>query len=245
MIKGIFNKSQISEFLFPIQIVGSILDPKDDGGIILNFDKETKSIAIFTKKQSLGTIIFIKYKDLINTFEVDDEKIGIIKISEFIKYFSVIEDENTEIEFKDNLFSIKDSDSEINFKTADISTINEASKNFKFSDWYGNIIIDDKFKKLNKAIKLLSNEDYIYIEGKDNKVSFTVRKSDLDNNKFKCAFDCTITKDFNLIIKKSLFQMATENKCKKINLKFAERFICVECETDFSTITFFVAKSNV
>ena len=39
--------------------------------------------------------------------------------------------------------------------------------------------------------------------------------------------------------------MATENKYKSIKLKFAERFICVECENDFSNVTFFVAKSNV
>lgn len=246
MIKGLFNKTQIKEFIYPLNVIANILDPKDDGGIILNFDKDKKDIKIYTKKHSIGTIIFVTYNDLINNFEIDNDKLGIINISDFIKYFSIIDDENTEIQFKDNLFSIKDNDSEISFKTADLSTITEFNKNFNFKDFICEIELDDdKFKKLNKAIKALSSEDYIYIKGKDNKIFYTIKRKDIDFNTFKWNFDATLKKDFEIIIKKDLYQMATTLNSDKKILKIAERFIMVESIRDNSSISMFVAKSNI
>ena len=55
----------------------------------------------------------------------------------------------------------------------------------------------------------------------------------------------TVKKDFEIVIKKDLFNMATSVNCNTKILKIAERLISVECERDNSTITFFVAKSNI
>jgi len=247
MIKGLFNKIQIKEFLYPLQVISNILDPKDDGGIILNINKETKEINIFTKKMSIGTILFVKFKDLLNTFEITDESIGIINISEFTKYFSVIDDDNTEIEYTDSKFTIKGVDTEICFNTSDISLITESKKEFKFSDWLCEFVYDEKFSKLEKAIKSFINEDFVYIKGDsiNNKLSFTVRKSDLDMNKFKFSIDCPIKKDFQIIAKKDIFNVLTSVNCNNMTIKIAERLFSLECERENSVMTFFVANYNI
>lgn len=244
MIKGLFNKVQIEQFLYPLKVLSKILDPKDDGGVILNFDSKTKSVAIYTKKQSQGMYIFIKYFDLFDAFQIDDEKIGIIKISDFINYFSVIDDNNTEISFSDNVFYIKDDSSEINFKTADISNIAEGPKNLKTPIWLSEIKYDSSFDRFEKAMKMFTNEDHIYMTGKssENKIDFLVRKVDLDNNKFKCSVSSQ-TKDFEMLVKKQLLQTAIDVKSNDIMIKVAERFISVESKTDYFSINFFIAKS--
>ena len=157
---------------------------------------------------------------------------------------TIIDDDNTEIEYKDKVFCIKTSDCELNFRTADSSIIQELGKKFSFSDWSAEIEINDNFKKLQKAIKLLPDEKYIYIKGdtENKKLNFTVKKTELDTNAFKSSFDCDIKKDVSIIINKDYFQIAESTKCKKMTLKIADRFICVECENDISTITFFIAK---
>lgn len=247
MIKGIFNKEQIEEFLYPLQVLNTIVDSKSSkSGIILNFDSATKEINVYVTNLSMGTVVFVKYKNLLDSFHVDNDKIGIINIADFIKYFSIIDDDNTEIEFNANRFLIKDGSSEIAFQTADIEMIKEGLKTFKGQDWLVSTEFDQKFAKLQKALKSMVNEEYIFIKGdaETKKVNFTVRQKDLDANNYKCALDTEVKSNIELIIKKEYFQNATSIKCDTLNFKISDRLVNFECQRKNSEISIFIAKCD-
>lgn len=247
MIKGIFNKDQIQEFLYPLQFLNTIVDSKSSkSGLVFNFDAATKEINVYVTNMTLGTVIFLKYKNLLNSFHVDDEKIGIINISDFIKYFSIIDDDNTEIEFNANKFYIKDGSSEISFQTADIAMIGEGLKTFKGQDWLAITPFDDKFDKLQKAMKSMVNEEYLFIKGDsvNKKLSFIVRKKDLDTNNYKTSIDLEIKTDLDLAINKEYFQNASSIKCDTMTFKVSDRLINFNCERKNSEISIFIAKAT-
>lgn len=246
MIKGIFNKEQIQEFLYPLQFLNSIIDSKSSkSGVIFNFDAETKEINVYIKNQSISTLVFLKYKNLLNSFHVDTEQIGIINISDFIKYFSVIDDDNTEIEFNGNKFFIKDSDSEISFQTADVSMISEGLKTFKGQDWLVSTDYDEKFNKLQKAIKSMVNEEYIFIKGEaaTKKLNVIVRKKDLDTNNYKTSLDVDVKTDFEVAVNKDYFQNAASIKCDSMELRLSDRLVNFVCQRKNSEISVFIAKA--
>ncbi len=246
MIKGIFNKEQIQEFLYPLQFLNSIIDSKSSkSGVIFNFDAETKEINVYVKNAAIGTLVFLKYKNLLNSFHVDNDKIGIINVSDFIKYFSIIDDDNTEIEFNGNKFFIKDADSEISFQTADIDMIAEGMKTFKGQDWLVTTDYDEKFNKLQKAIKSMVNEEYIFIKGEaaTKKLHFIVRKKDLDTNNYKTSLDMDIKADIDVAVNKDYFQNVASIKCDSMELKLSDRLINFVCQRKNSEISVFIAKA--
>jgi hypothetical protein len=247
MIKGIFNKEQIQEFLYPLQFLNTIIDAKSSkSGIIFNFDSINKEINVYVSNMSVGTLVFLKYKNLLNSFHVDDEKIGIINISDFIKYFSIIEDDNTEIEFNNNKFYIKDGTSEISFQTADIAMIAEGLKTFKGQDWIISTEFDEKFDKLQKAMKSMVNEEYLFIktDSQNKKTNFIVRKKDLDTNNYKTTIDTDVKSDIEIAINKEYFQNASSIKCDSMNFQISDRLINFNCKRKNSEISVFIAKAT-
>jgi hypothetical protein len=247
-MKIVLNKEKIKAFCKPLMsLMNTIKD--DDGGVILNVDKTTNEITISAKKDSVGTVIFVKYKkDLLEGIEIDkDEQIGILKLSEFIKYFSVIDDDKTELLFDNNKFVLSNGDANLSFKTADVDMIKEGPKTFKGASWYSEVVVDSKFEKLNKAMAALNNEDCVYIEGdKDSGVvTFTVKSSNIEINKFSTKIMSPVTQNFDLPFNKEYFTTALSIPTDSVKLSISERFINVQGETKYFSISYFVAKKTI
>lgn len=248
MFKLVADKVKINHFIKPLQSLASFIKD-DDGGIVLNFDKEKLESNIYVKKESDGVLVFVKYKkELLENLEIDkDEKVGVLKLSDFIKYFSVIDDDKTEISFENNNLSIKTDNADITFKTADTDMISEGLKNFRAVTWLSEIVIDEKFDKLKKAMNVLGNEDCVYIKGDVslNKLIFTVKSSSLDINKFTIKIDSQVTKDFELPFNKEYLQIALACPSQTTKLFIGERLICINADNTYSNLTYFIAKKAI
>lgn len=248
MMKIVLSKEKIKAFCKPLQSLMSVITD-DDGGVILNVDKTTNEISINAKKDSIGTVIFIKYnKDLLEGVEMDkDEKIGILKLSEFVKFFSVIDDDKTEMVFNNNEFAISCGDADLSFKTADVDMIKEGPKTFKGASWLCELEVDEKFEKLKKAMSVLSNEDCVYLAGDkdDGALTCTVKSSSMEINKFKTKIITTVTQDFDLPFGKDHFMSALSIPTDSVKLAIGERFINVHGTSKYFSYSHFVAKKTI
>lgn len=248
MMKIVLNQEKIKAFCKPlIALMNTIKD--DDGGVILNVDKDTNEISISAKKDSVGTVIFVKYKkELFEGAEMDkDEHIGILKLSEFVKFFSIIADDKTELLFENNKFTVTSGSDDLSFKTADVDMIKEGPKTFKGASWFSEIPVDSKFDKLNRAMSVLNNEDCVYIEGdKDSGVvTFTVKSSNIEINKFSSKIMSPVTQNFEIPFNKEYLTTALAIPTDTVKLAISERFINTQGETKYFTISYFVAKKTV
>lgn len=248
MFKLTFNKEKIRAFTKPISALTSVISD-DDGGIIINFDKEKKDGLIAVKKDAYGMIILIKYKpELFDNIVIDkDEKVGVLKLGDFIKYFSIIDDDNTAIEFADNTFNIASNESNFSFKIADTDMIKEGLKNFKGATMLTELEVDAKFDRLKKAMGVLSTEDCVYIKGSvaDSNLAFTVKNSNMEINKFNIKIPATVTKDFESPYNKELLSMAFDLPTDTMKVALAERFISFVGESKYYTISYFIAKKTL
>lgn len=248
MMKIVLSKEKIKAFCKPLQSLMSVITD-DDGGIILNVDKATNEISISAKKDSIGTVIFIKYnKDLLEGVDIDkDERIGILKLSEFIKYFTVIDDDKTELVFDNNKFVLSCGDANLSFKTADVDMIKEGPKTFKGTSWLSELEVDSKFEKLQKAMSVLSNEDCVYLTGNkdDGAITFTVKSSSMEINKFNTKVLTAVSQDFELPFNKEHFISALTIPTDTAKLAIGERFINVQGTTKYFSYSHFVAKKTI
>lgn len=248
MLKIVLNQEKIKAFCKPlVSLMNTIKD--DDGGVILNVNKDSGEITISAKKDSVGTVIFVKYKkELFEGAEIDkDEQIGILKLSEFIRYFTVINDDKTELVFDNNKFTVSSGEDNISFKTADVDMIKEGPKAFKGASWFSELIVDSKFDKLNKAMSVLNNEDCVYLEGdKDSGViTFTVKSSNIEINKFSTKIVTPVSQNFEIPFNKEYFTTALSIPTDTVKLSISERFINAQGDTKYFSMSYFVAKKTV
>lgn len=248
MMKVTFNKEKIRAFTKPLSALTSVVTD-EDGGIIINFDKEKKDGLIAVKKDSYGMIIIIKYKpELFENMDIDNnEKVGILKLGDFIKYFSIIDDDATEVVFKDNTFTITSNESDFSFKIADTDMIKEGLKNFKGAAVLTEMDVDAKFDRLKKAMGVLSTEDCVYIKGSsaDSNVAFTVKNSNMEINKFNIKIPATVSSDFDSPYNKELLSLAFGLPTDTLKLSVAERFISFVGESKYYTMSYFIAKKTL
>lgn len=246
-MKGQFGtREKLKAFIDPLVAASAIMA---DNGVILNAVTADKSVQMFAHNTDAGTLIYLTYpKELFDgfTFAATDEKIGIMKLSEFIKYFSVIEDDGVAMDFENNKFSLSYNTEHLSFKTADADLIKEAGKNFKPASmkWFSEVEVDKKFTKLIKAMNVLSNEDCVVVSGSkaDSKVTFTVKSSTVDINNFKFEVDAAVTEDFSYPYIKNIFQLILATGSEKIKMSISERLIMFDCANKYSSMKFFLAK---
>jgi hypothetical protein len=244
-MKGTFETGEkITAFITPLKNLGDVMG---DSGVVLNVDKEEKTINIYAINSSAGTLIYLKYiGGLFDnfTFADQEEKVGVLKLSEFVRYFSVLDDAGVSLEFEDNLFSIKHDGGALSFKTADPDVIKQAPKTFKGSTWFTEFEIDSRFSKLHKAMNVLANEDCLFVNGvKDtNKVTMTVKSETIDINSFKVAFDNPVVQDFNSHYRKDVLQQIFKTPSESIKVSFADRLAKFECKSKFFEMTYYLAK---
>jgi hypothetical protein len=222
-------------------------DDMADCGVVLNVDKEEKTINIYAINSSVGTLIYLKYVGGLFdnfTFADQDEQIGVLKLSEFVRYFSVLDDAGASIEFDNTLFSIKHDGGTLSFKTADPAVINQAPKTFKGSTWLTEFEINSRFSKLHKAMSVLSNEDCLFATGikNDNKVTMTVKSATVDINSFKVTIDNPVTQDFECLYRKDVLQQILKTPSDSIKVSFSDRLAKFECKSKYYEMTYYVAK---
>lgn len=252
MLTGTLAKDKKVDF---VKVLGAVANfiTDDDGGIIINVDKEKLEANIFAKKDSAGTLIFVKYNPSMFTgFTIDkDERIGVLKINDFIRYFSVIDEDKVIIKFDNNDFSITGADSgaesSISFRTADVDLIKEGLKSFKGTTWLSEIIVDEKLDKLKTAMDVLKDEECVFIKGdaKQGTVTFTVKSSGVEINKFKITLAATVSQDFDTPYSKEYLQNVLKMPTKTVKIMVADRFISVYGVTDNYSITYYLAKKTL
>lgn len=252
MFKGTLTKDKKADF---VKVLGAVANfiTDEDGGIIINLDKEKSEANIFAKKDSAGTLIFVKYNSpMFSGFTIDqDEKVGVMKINDFIKYFSVIDEDKVDISFKDHVFSIngsdKDEGSEISFRTADVDLIKEGLKTFKGTTWFTELVVDEKFDKLKTAIDVLKEEECVFIKGsaQQGTVTFTVKSSGVEINKFMFTLKADVTQDFDTPYSKEYLQNVLRMPTKTVKISVADRFISVAGATDNYSITYYLARKTL
>jgi hypothetical protein len=249
MIKTKFNKDTIRSFTKPLNALTNLIND-EDGGVIVNFDKENKTASISVKKDSSGFVGFVKYKtEAFRDLEIDkDEKVGILKIGDFIKYLSIVDDDDTKLEYDNNNVGISSGDSEFSFKTADVDMIKDGPKTFKGFTFIAELPIDEKFEKLKKAISVLSNEDCVYIKGSatDSTITFTVKSSSMEINKFNIKIAAPqVTSDFEIPFNKEYFSNALSIPVDAVKLSLTERFLSVSGETKHYSMAYYIAKKTI
>jgi hypothetical protein len=236
---------KLNAFLEPLKNLSSLMGEE---GIILNTSSVDKNIAIYAQNTANGILSHIKYKsDLFDGFKIEtDEKIGVLKVGEFVKYFSVLDDDNVKIAFTDNTFSISHDLGNLSFRTADASMITEAPKTFKGAGWFVETEIDQKkFSKLKKAMSVLSNEDSIFVSGvqSTNKVTFTVRSSNVELNTYKLVIDAPVAQDFETAYRKDIWQLILSSN-NNIKASFGQKLVKFDIKTEYSDVIYFVAKKS-
>lgn len=247
-MKGVFDSTEkIKAFINPIE---NIVPMMGSEGIVINAILEKKNIGIYAYCKENGFYALINYKNLFDTFEITkDEKIGVLKISDFTKYFSVINADAVNVEFVDNNFVITDNDSQFSFKTADASMIRECPTRVLNFTSCAKIVLDTKFNKLNKAMKVLSvEEDTILITGNKEKgtVTFEVKSQSIDFNKFKLVVPCQVTEDFENIFNKAIFQMVLSSPGEtETTLHVNQKALKIECSNKYSDVTYLIAKKVI
>jgi len=242
-MKGTFDTTEmISSFIGPLK---SLSDVMQDNGVVLNVNAQEKTINVYALNSSLGTLVYLKYVGLFDNFEFAkaDEKIGVLRLGDFVKYFSVLDEAGASIEFVDTVFSINHNSGKMSFKTADPDMIDQAPKSFKGTTWYNETAVNQSFGKLNKAMNVLANEDCLFVKGTtDNKIEFTVRSSSVDINSFKIQVDTPVSADFESLYRKDVIQMVFRTPCDSISVSFAERLARFDCKSKNYELTYYVAK---
>jgi hypothetical protein len=246
-MKGQFDtRDKLQAFLSPLQSAATIMH---ENGVILNAVVADKNVQMFSLNNEVGTLIHLIYnKELFDgfTFGDTDEKIGVLKLAEFIKYLSVIDDDGVNINYQNNKLTLSHNSEALSFKTADPDMIKEAGKTFKSSGitWFTEIEVDKRFTKLLKAMSVLANEDCVFISGdKDKgKVTFTVKSSTVDINNFTFEVDAKVSSNFESPYLKEVLQLVLATSSEKIKLSISERLALFECTNKYSTMKFFVGK---
>lgn len=248
MFKGSLGKDKIAAFMKPLSAITSFISD-EHGGIVLNVNKEKKEANVRIVKNN--TLLFVDYtKEIFGNFDItQDEKIGILKVPDFIKYFSVINDEKVDLRYEDSskeLF-ISSDNSEISFRTADTDIIKEGPSKFGGSSWVtGDIIIDAKLDKLQKAMSVLAAEECVFIKGSaaDSSLSFTVKNSGVALNKFSLKISASVNTDFDAVYNKELLQLAFSLPATEKKFIISSRMMMIEGKTPDYTLTYFIARNT-
>lgn len=244
-LKGIFKtKTQLDAFVQPLRDLSSVMD---ENGVVLNVSKDKKTINIYALNKSKGVYAFVSYKkELFDGFNFEsDEKIGIYRLAEFVKFLSVLEESDITIEFKDTIFSVSHELGVMSLKTSDATMIQEAPTSFKGAGWLSELAIDNRFSKLRKAMSALSNEDSVYVTGSTSKgtITFLVRSASNEANSYKLEIAAKPTQDFETVFGKDMLQNLLSFNTN-FTASFSNRIVQLHSENEFSTSTYFVAKKQ-
>ncbi len=247
-MKGIFEtKEHVSAFTDPLNSLSKIIED----GVVLNVSAADKTISIYALNGPSGTMVHVTYKELFNNFDItQDEKIGILKIPQMVKYFSILEQEKVNMQFENNVFSLANSLGSVNWKTADSDMIKESPKTLKAITWWSTVTVDSKttskFKTLLKAMSVLSEEDCVYVKGDKTAgtVTFIVRASGIEINSFTLDIPTQVDADFDTFYRKDVLEKALNTPSDSIMLSFSERMARMECKSKYVDITYYIAKKT-
>jgi len=244
--KGLFaDTTKLSAFIQPLKELAFVMD---DTGVVLNISKTDENVVIRAQNTAKGILAYITYKkELFAGFEFgSDEKIGIHRLADFMKFLSVMEEPGVQVEFQNTCFSISHADHGVmSVKTAEPSMIQEAPASFKGTTWFADVIFDTKFAKLKKAMTALSSEDSVSVVGNStkNKLTFTVRGSSAELNTYKVEVPVTIKNDFETIYRKDVLQVVLSS-ANVFTASFGEKLVRLQSSSEYSDATYYIAKKS-
>lgn len=245
-MKGTFTKENLEAFVGPLK---SLADVMGDEGVVLNVLAKEKTVQVFALNNSAGTLVYVKYDPkLFEGFEFadEDEKIGVLKVGDLVRYFSVLDESGVQLSFLDKTLAISHEAGNLSFKTADPDMIQEAPKTFKGATWLAEVDVDSKFSKLNKAMGVLAGEDCVFVTGSSSKgkIVLNVRSGNVEMNSFKLEVVAPVTNDFETAYRKDILQLVFRTPAESIKVSFSERLARFECANTLCSLTYFVAKKS-
>lgn len=241
-LQGKFDTlEKLESFLNPLKSLSNLMK---DESVVINIDATNKTLNI--NALNSRALCFLKYnKDLFDGFTFNaDKKIGIMKLQEFVKCLSVIQEEGVQIDFAESIFSVSHSLGSIGFRTADPDMIKEGPSKFKGTTWYTQFAIDKRFSKLQKAMSVLSSEDTLFISGDSEKAEVTIkiRSSSVELNTFKVIIANPVIQNFETAYTKEVFQMILNSSADSINVSFGEKVAEFVCKSKFCDSIYYLAK---
>jgi len=249
-MKGSFNGlKDIEKFSSPLKVIGLLMG---DNGVNLSFfkDEDDNRVAMVpARNKTTGVVIIHKWKNLFNDFDFDsdDERVGILKVNEFISRLGIFTDEKKEIEIEktdDGILTLTQGQSILQFKTSDPELISEGKRKFKGADWIGVLDYDERLTSFTNALKVMASEQYIFAKGIKDKgeIVLSVQNKDVQHNAFKIPVDAEVTEDFELVFKKENIQIILSSKPSNIKIRFSDRMMNIHAENDDEESDYFISK---
>jgi hypothetical protein len=248
MFSGTFKtKNDVKSFCKPLKILSAFVE---NTGVILNIKRKNDKIIGKISTLNNGSVIFINYKNIFDDFKFDEEeiKIGIVKLTEFINLFSVFEEDAIKINFgKDKSFSISQNKNKITYQTADLDVCKEFTKNLANVNWLCTFNYDDNFSKFTKAMSVLSNEPFVFINGynTNNNLILTIKNTGVSINSYSVEIPANLTTSFETVFKKDTFQTILGNSFNTMKISVSDKFSLIECEDKDFDMIFCVAKAII
>lgn len=248
-MKGIFKDSKtINKFIDPLKTIGILVG---ENGINITFFKDENGdrvAMIPARNKNAGIVIIHTWKDLFDDFEFDDDEVrlGLMRTQDLTTKLPIFDDGEVEVEFGDDLMlSFGQKRTKLNFKTADPELINEGKREFKGAQWVGGFDYDEKLDKFTNALKKMSNEEYVFIEGNEEKgeIMLTIKNKDSRSNAFSCVVDGDVSEDFNLVFRKDFWPVIIDKNATNIRINLGSKMMNFSVETDSGNTEYFLAKT--
>lgn len=246
---GTFKSSKdINGFVTPLKIIGSIVG---NGGLIISTNEESNKVSVYAK-QNTSIFIFHDWKKIFDDFTFEDEEIGIYKIQEFCKIFSLIENKECDFNFdnKSGLVTISQDNMTFTCTTAeDRRGIKKASGIVQNIDYLCDITFDNHFDKFTKALRVYTDEDYVFFTSNiaKNTIEISIKNRTNVRNYFKITLDnikYNTETDFEVIFKKESLISIFELVNKTVSISLTEKLCKIFIETETSDTTAYVACSR-
>lgn len=244
---GFFEPEQLQNFLNPLIALSYLMKSE---GIVLNISKE-KTLSIYALNPAEGFLGAIHYKSkLFSNFNIEENlEVGIIRLNEFVKFFSILDNKSNvylEIHNGNKIILRQNGSGEVSYRAADISLIRQAPKKTPDIKIYSSLDISE-FTKLKKAMAVLSDEDCLFVSGdsEKNKISLNLRSDQVEMNAYKLKIDCPVSENFETIYKKPMWEVVLTLSLGTITANFSDRLVRFDCEDDNVSIKFYVAKKAI
>jgi hypothetical protein len=250
-MKGLFkDQAAVKSFISPMKDFAALMG---DSGIVINFGTKTSDnkvpVSITALNQAAGVVILASFKDLFDDFTFDSDsgcKIGVVKVSEFVNLFSLFSDAELAVDFDETTksLSLSQGKSKVTYQTADPDLIKQFTKSFNSTKWIASFVLDESFKKFNRAMSVLGNEECILIEGNTEtaKVSLTIKNKTVSINSYTLEVDAQITENFNIFFRKDAIQKVFNSGFDSMKMSIGERICDIECSNQHCVANYYLAK---
>lgn len=248
-MKGTFKDlKDINKFIDPLKTIGILVGENGMNITIFNDEDGNRIAMIPARNKNAGLVIIHTWKDLFDDFEIDGDEIrlGLMKTQDLTTKLPIFDDGEVDVEFGDDLMlSFNQKRTKLKFKTADPELINEGKRAFKGAKWIGGFDYGEKLDKFTNALKKMSNEEYVFVEGNEEKgeIMLTIKNKEKRGNSFSCIIDGDVTEDFSSVFRKDFWPVIIDKNATNIRINLGSKMINFSVETEHGNTEYFLSKT--